>query len=108
MTLVQHKHDYKYDCTCGGIPEYVGSEWMWKCPECGSTNYGKEPYMITFTSEQITRLQHAGIRGAALGAALGVFFRDAISAGIEFEAIMKRLNKIASASIVESTGYKKA
>ena len=37
--LIQHETDYFYDCTCGGKPEYVGSEWKWRCPECGATNY---------------------------------------------------------------------
>jgi len=37
--LIQHKNDYEYDCSCGGIPKYVGSEWRWECPDCGANNY---------------------------------------------------------------------
>ena len=36
---LRYTTDYFYDCTCGGKPEYVGSEWKWRCPECGATNY---------------------------------------------------------------------
>ena len=39
--LIQHKNDYCYDCTCGGVPEYIESEWKWKCPKCGANNYEK-------------------------------------------------------------------
>ena len=31
--------DKTYKCTCGGKPEYVGSEWKWECPKCGAKNY---------------------------------------------------------------------
>ena len=31
--------DNTYKCTCGGKPEYVGSEWKWECPKCGAKNY---------------------------------------------------------------------
>ena len=37
--LVQHTTDYLYDCTCGGKPKYVESEWKWKCFKCGAKNY---------------------------------------------------------------------
>jgi NADH pyrophosphatase NudC (nudix superfamily) len=30
---------YKYDCSCGGKPKYVESEWKWKCSKCGANNY---------------------------------------------------------------------
>ena len=39
--LIQHKTDYKYDCTCGGRLIYMGSEWQWKCERCGASNYEK-------------------------------------------------------------------
>jgi len=37
--LVQHTNDFEYDCTCGGKPVYVASEWKWRCPKCGSNNW---------------------------------------------------------------------
>jgi NADH pyrophosphatase NudC (nudix superfamily) len=37
--LVKHETDLFYNCTCGGKPKYVESEWKWRCPDCGAKNY---------------------------------------------------------------------
>lgn len=38
--ITKNKDDfYKYTCTCGGKPKYIGSEWKWECEKCGARNY---------------------------------------------------------------------